>query len=93
MKRKYRIRKYGCDFFNALFHNVLMGVELYNLQQIKDNFIIFQSYMTSLSLNQQKNGGKSVWNGQVSNFDRDIVFSRMVLLTCGSSIVGLFYNS
>jgi len=35
-------------FFNALFHNVLMGVELYDLHQIKDNFI--SVILTSLNV-------------------------------------------
>ena len=60
MKRKYRIRKYGCDFFNALFHNVLMGVELYNLHQIRDNFIIFQSYIDIYELKPAKKWGESI---------------------------------
>ena len=63
-----------------------MGVELKNLYQIKDNFIIFQSHIDILELKPAKDGGNRVWNGQVSNFDRDIDFSRIVLLTCGSNI-------
>ena len=43
-KEKILHAKLRPRFFNALFHNVLMGVELYNLHQIKDNFIIFQPY-------------------------------------------------
>jgi len=43
-----------------LFHNVLMGVELYNLHQIKDNFIIFQSYIDIFELKSARNGGKSI---------------------------------
>ena len=43
-----------------LFHNVLMGVEWYNLHQIKDNFIIFQSYIDIFELKSARNGGKSV---------------------------------
>jgi len=59
-KEKISHSKIRLRFFNALFHNVLMGEELYNLHQIKDNFIIFQSYIDIFELKPAKNGGKSV---------------------------------
>jgi len=35
-----------------------MGVDLYNLHQIKDNVIIFQSYIDIFELKPAENGGE-----------------------------------
>ena len=41
-----------------------MGVDLYNLHQIKDNVIIFQSYIDIFELKPAENGGKCLkWTG------------------------------
>ena len=39
------------------------------MHQIEDNLIIFQSYINIFELKPAENGRKSVWNGQVSNFE------------------------
>jgi len=43
-KEKISHSNYGRDFLNVLFQNVVMGVELKNWNQMKDNFIIFHTY-------------------------------------------------
>ena len=67
---------YGYNIFNTSLNNDVLGLELYKLYWMKDNFNSFLTYIGCFNLRIQENSDNQVWSRHVSNSASAIDFHR-----------------